>query len=153
MGSTAAWTGGASLGYYCATKMALAALSISLKQELAHLGIDVILIDPGYFRTNMLGSGSRVTAAKTIEDYSGGALTIVKNALNQYNLNQPGSPAKAAAVIVEVCSKSGRMEGKKLPARLPLGADAYEFIDDVLSGFKKELDEWKYMGVGLNVEE
>ena len=42
-------------GYYAAVKAALEALSLSLRKEVAPLGIDVMVVEPGGFRTDFAG--------------------------------------------------------------------------------------------------
>jgi len=43
-------------GYYCATKFAVEALSDALRQEVSPFGIQVVLIEPGYFKSNISAS-------------------------------------------------------------------------------------------------
>jgi hypothetical protein len=68
MGSIAGWAGSIGYGVYCATKFALVAVAESLVDENAHLGIRATIVEPGYFRTKLLGSGNKVTAEKVIDD-------------------------------------------------------------------------------------
>jgi len=49
---------GAGWGIYCATKFAVEGLSEALAQEVQPFGIQVTIIEPGYFRTNFLNAGS-----------------------------------------------------------------------------------------------
>ena len=57
-------------GIYGATKFAVEGLSEALRAEVAPLGIDVVIIEPGGFRTGFLDRGSLNTAGQAINDYS-----------------------------------------------------------------------------------
>lgn len=141
LGSIGSWHGSAAAGIYCATKACASILSESLRLEVAHLGIEVTAIEPGYFRTNFLNQGHKIQAATTIEDIKPGVDAALAG-LEAYNRKQPGDPVKGAQLIVEALTKSGRCEGRALPARLPLGGDAVRFIGGVLDGHRKNLEEW-----------
>ncbi len=56
-------------GIYCATKFAVEGLSESLAQEIAPFGIKVTIVEPGYFRTEFLSSGSLQVASAPMEEY------------------------------------------------------------------------------------
>jgi NAD(P)-dependent dehydrogenase (short-subunit alcohol dehydrogenase family) len=141
LGSIGSWQGSPAAGLYCATKACASILSESLRSEVAHLGIEVTAIEPGYFRTNFLSQGHKVHAAKTIEDIKPGVEATL-GGLKAYDRNQPGDPVKGAQIIVEALTKSGRCNGKALPPRLPLGNDAVHFIGDVLNKNLKTLKDW-----------
>ncbi|RAO73525.1 uncharacterized protein BHQ10_009537 [Talaromyces amestolkiae] len=69
MGSIAGWQGGINCGYYCATKFAIAGISEALRAECEPLGITVTVVEPGYFRTDFLSGGHKVSPKNSIEDY------------------------------------------------------------------------------------
>ena len=56
-------------GIYCASKFALEAYSESLKYELKPLGVDVTVLEPGPFPTNLLHSGPKEEDTKALETY------------------------------------------------------------------------------------
>ncbi|KFY18134.1 hypothetical protein V491_04851 [Pseudogymnoascus sp. VKM F-3775] len=141
LGSIAGWGSDVGYGYYSASKMALVGITEALRQEEAHLGIQAVIIDPGYFRTNFLGSDAKVQSKNIIDDLRP-VMDPVRDMLLKVNRNQPGDPVKGAAVIIEVLTLTGRAAGKKLPLRLALGSDAITFIADVQARQAKELEEW-----------
>lgn len=149
MGSGLGWKGIIGCGWYCATKFALAGLTESLRDEVAHLGIQVLVIEPGHFRTNFLSAGHRINAANVIDDLqaSVGALRGVYDA---YDQKQPGDPAKAGQVIVDALTGRGQFKGKTLPKRLILGSDCLEIVEGVLDQGKKSIDEWKEVSVSTD---
>ncbi|GMF23389.1 unnamed protein product [Phytophthora lilii] len=145
IGSASGWTGIKTMGVYGSTKFALAGLTLALRAELELFGIDVTIIEPGSFRTAILGKG--FSAMKnSIPDYH----PITKPLHDRIaNVNaeapgakQPGDPAKGAQVIVEVLTKTGRWAGKEIPSRMLLGKDAVQIGDGVLQQTRREFDEW-----------
>lgn len=142
LGSIGGWYGTPAAGLYCATKSCAAIISEALRLEVAHLGIKVVCIEPGYFRTNFLAPGHRLRADKVIEDLEQGVNGTIK-ALDAYDRQQPGDPAKAAALIVEALTGTGRAAGRELPPRFVVGRDAYQIISGKLEANKANLDAWK----------
>lgn len=149
MGSIGGWQGGIGIGLYCSTKFALVGISESLRDEVKHLGIQVVCIEPGYFRTNFLSGGHRFATKKVIDDLKP-VLDPLRNRLNQVDRQQPGDVVKGAKLIVEALTQSGRCKGKELPARLALGTDAVGFMNTVLEKEKKALDEWAELSLSTD---
>ncbi|EEY23689.1 serine 3-dehydrogenase [Verticillium alfalfae VaMs.102] len=142
LGSIGGWSGSPAAGLYCATKACAAMISESLRLEVAHLGIKVVCIEPGYFRTNFLAPGHRTRAATVIDDLAAGVDGTI-TALDAYDRQQPGDPAKGASVIAEVLTGTGRAAGRELPPRLVVGRDAYEIISGNLDRNRASLEAWK----------
>ncbi|KAM5346095.1 hypothetical protein ACJ41O_009100 [Fusarium nematophilum] len=142
LGSIGGWHGTPGAGLYCATKSCAAIISESLRLEVAHLGIKVVCIEPGYFRTNFLAPGHRVRANKVIDDMGEGVNGTFK-ALDAFDRQQPGDPVKGAALIVEALTGTGRAAGRELPPRLVVGRDAYQIISGNLETNKANLESWK----------
>ena len=142
LGSIGGWHGTPAAGLYCASKACSTILSEALRQEVAHLGIKVTAIEPGYFRTNFLSAGHKTVARNRIEDLSEGTDGTYKG-LDAYNQNQPGDPKKGAQLIVEALTGTGRCVGRELPVRLSLGSDAYQLVSGYIEGYKAELEGWK----------
>ncbi|KAF1325838.1 Dehydrogenase, partial [Globisporangium splendens] len=139
VGSIGGWRALPANGVYCTTKFAVAGLSESLRAEVAHLNIDVTCIDLGSFRTSF--GNNVVEAQRSIEDV-GPAVEEMKKYFDARNGTQPGDPAKAAKVLVEALTKTGRCAGRTLPTRLAVGSDAALFISNVLEKRRRELQEW-----------
>lgn len=141
IGSIGGWGGSAGAGLYCATKFALEGVTEALRNEVAHLGIKVTIIEPGYFRTQLLQPGNS-QASTPIEDYAASA-GLARKFLESYNGKQPGDPKKAAERIVDIVTGSGSAQGREIPVRVALGTDAYGYIKGVLEQSAKDLEEWK----------
>ena len=57
-------------GVYCATKFAVEGLSEALAAEAAPFGVRVTIVEPGYFRTDFLSSGSLRVAERPMDEYA-----------------------------------------------------------------------------------
>jgi NAD(P)-dependent dehydrogenase (short-subunit alcohol dehydrogenase family) len=123
--------GGAS---YVASKFAIEGLSDSLADEVAHLGIKVLIVEPGPHRTRFLNEGS-MKASEQIDDYAD-SVGQTREQLRQLDGHQPGDPARAARAIAEAVSAANP------PRRLPLGEIALEHIRAKLTVQLEELDTW-----------
>lgn len=113
---------GAGWGIYCATKFAVEGLSEALAQEVKPFGIHVTIIEPGYFRTNFLNSGSVVLPQQPISDYTE-IIEIKRRHAEDIPGTQIGDPEKAADVIMNTAQLA------EPPLRLLLGSDALQYAN------------------------
>lgn len=149
--SIGAWAGMGGVGAYCASKWAVSGLSESLTFELAEFGIKVVCVEPGYFRSNFLGSGNKIVKQNVIHDYDGNSsVRQGEAAMVAANNNQPGDVAKGAKVIVDVLTGA---TGRDIPLRLSLGPDAYDFIKAKCEDTVKLLDQWKDITTSTNIDQ
>jgi NAD(P)-dependent dehydrogenase (short-subunit alcohol dehydrogenase family) len=122
-------------GYYAAAKAAVEGMSGSLRAELAPLGIAVMVVEPGAFRTDFAGR-SLTQSVEAIADYAETAGRRRKER-DTADGTQPGDPAKAAqSIIVAVTAATP-------PALLLLGTDALNHIGAVLDAERAELEDWR----------
>jgi NAD(P)-dependent dehydrogenase (short-subunit alcohol dehydrogenase family) len=122
------------VGFYCATKYAVEGFSDVLRKEVAPLGIHVMTVEPGAFRTEWAGSAWETT--RSIADYDATA-GAARRAYHASVGRQPGDPAKAAAAITEAVLAASP------PKRLLLGADAYEAATAKLGEMLREFAGWE----------
>ena len=149
--SIRAWDSLPAVGIYSASKAAVSILSDTLSYELAELGLEVCSVEPGSFRTNLLDSGSnRQTAKSTFQDYEGTVSRESGHALSEQNSKQPGDPVKAAKIIVEVLTKSGQAEGRKIQLRLVLGTDGFECVTKRCRDTTNLLMDWRDITVSTD---
>ncbi|MEU7936187.1 oxidoreductase [Microbispora bryophytorum] len=106
------------LGGYDAAKHALEAFSEALSSELAPLGVRVLLVEPGMFRTKISSNMVLAPENPAYQESSGGLRQMVAGIAG----NEPGDPAKAAAAIIEV------LDAENPPLRLVLGGDAVDAL-------------------------
>ena len=125
---------GAASGYYASTKAALELMSEGLAAEVKPLGIKVMIVEPGSFRTHFYDSSLK-GAALTIGDYAETAWKrSPEQALNQ--ANQPGNPDKAGEAIIRA------LDSENTPLRLLLGSDAVRIVKGALEARIRELEDW-----------
>jgi NAD(P)-dependent dehydrogenase (short-subunit alcohol dehydrogenase family) len=119
------------LGAYQAAKFAVEGFSEVLAAEVAGFGVTVIIVEPGAFRTDWMGSS--MTMQDPGPDYRE-ALDLMHEIRRSSNGTQPGDPARAARVIIDV------VESPDPPRRLLLGSDA---VDMALASGAERNDEAK----------
>ncbi|KAI0409176.1 serine 3-dehydrogenase [Xylaria palmicola] len=152
LGSIGGWSGTPGAGLYCATKACASLLAEALRGEVAHLGIRVTAVEPGYTRTNFLTAGHQVRAAQAIDDLRDGVEPTIR-ALGAYSLKQPGDPAKAARLIVEALTGSGRCAGRELPPRLLIGEDAYQIVGGNVEANQSYWKAWEDLATATNCDD
>lgn len=135
----------ASAGYYSATKFALEALSESLAEETAGLGIRVTIVEPGPFRTDFAGRSLQLPAGLLPEVYP--TTRAIINYMSEVNGRQEGDPYKAADVIIRA------VESDSPPLRLPLGATAFARIEEKLSSVRSGTEPWRDAAVKTDFDE
>ena len=107
---------------YAAAKFGIEGWMESLAPEIAPFGIRTMLVEPGFFRTELLSSDSTTYAQPTIDDYAERTTEIVA-AWKQMDGKQGGDPAKLAEVLVKLVAL------KEPPTRFAAGADAVQTIE------------------------
>ncbi|MGO1056177.1 oxidoreductase [Crossiella sp. CA198] len=133
MGGLLAFPG---VGAYCAAKGALEQASEALAGEVAPLGIRVLIVEPGAYRTEFAGPSLTTTAQ--IPDYDA-TVNPVRQTLSDSHGIQPGDPAEAAAAVLTA------LDLPDLPLRLPLGEDAVQAIQDKLKAVANDLDRTAHL--------
>ena len=132
----------AATGYYHGTKYAVEGISESLAVEVKPLGIDVLLVEPGPFRTNWAGPSIKSSATE-IDDYSATAGERRKQTAARSG-NQIGDPVRAAHAIIEAATADTP------PLRLLLGKAALELARKKLDLLKRDFDAWEKTTVGAD---
>ncbi len=128
--STAGITGQEFVSAYAASKFGVEGWIESLTPEVAPFGIRTMLVEPGFFRTELLTPESTSYAEPSIDDYVERTKQTV-TAWNGMNGRQGGDPAKLATALVQLASQD------EPPLRWAAGADAVEVVeqkaDDLLA--------------------
>ncbi len=118
---------------YTASKAALEGLSATLAEEVAPFGIRVLIVQPGSHRTEVFSGASMAAELPEYENVTGPTRTFLRAAHGA----QPGDPAKAANILVDLVRSD-----RRLPLRLPLGSDAVTNIRTALDQVRRDIDEW-----------
>jgi NAD(P)-dependent dehydrogenase (short-subunit alcohol dehydrogenase family) len=135
----------AATGYYHATKYAVEGLSESLALEVKPLGIDVLLVEPGPFRTNWAGPSIKHSAT-IIDDYADTAGERRKQTEARSG-KQAGDPVRAAQAIIDAALSDNP------PLRLLLGKAALDFAYKKLDFMRSDFDAWKDTTIGADFPE
>ena len=122
-------------GYYAAVKAAIEALTLSLRKEVAPLGITAMVVEPGGFRTDFAGR-SLTQSAQPIADYADTAGRRRKEHDTVHGTQQ-GDPARAAAALITA------VESDRPPYMLLLGDDASDGFRAALDSLRSEVDAWE----------
>lgn len=133
--SIAAVRTGAASGFYASSKAALELMSEGLAAEVKPLGIKVMIVEPGSFRTHFYDTSLK-GSKMTIDAYKNTAWTrSVENTVNKQN--QPGDPNKVGNVIIETIEK------ENYPQRLLLGSDAVKIVKSTFEQRLNEISLWE----------
>jgi NAD(P)-dependent dehydrogenase (short-subunit alcohol dehydrogenase family) len=120
--STAGIAGGEFLTAYAASKFGLEGWAESLAPEVAPFGIRSMLVEPGFFRTELLTPESTSYADSTIQDYAERTEQTVKT-WKSMDGQQWGDPAKLASALIQLA------ELNEPPLRFAAGADAVDTFE------------------------
>ena len=107
---------------YAAAKFGIEGWMESLTSEIAPFGIRTMLVEPGFFRTELLTKDSTTYAQPTIDDYAERTKEIVA-AWKSMDGKQGGDPAKLADALVKLVAL------KEPPTRFAAGADAVQTFE------------------------
>lgn len=135
----------AATGYYHGTKYAVEGISESLAQEVKPLGIDVLIVEPGPFRTNWAGPSIKESATR-IADYDATAGERRKQTAARSG-NQAGDPVRAAQAIIDAALSD------RPPLRLLLGKTALDLARGKLERLRGDFDAWETTTVGADFPE
>ena len=144
--STAALVGMEFCAAYAASKFALEGWMESLRYDVAPYGINVMAVEPGFFRTELLVEGSStIWPELSIDDYAERTAQTI-TAWKGQNGQQGGDPAKLAAALVTL-SDSGT-----LPLRFVGGADAMEIVEANLKTIHAQIEGQRPLSATLSFD-
>lgn len=124
-------------GDYSASKFALEGISEAMATELGPMGIKVLIVEPGQFRTDLAGEAMRhMPEIDAYKDTVGKTREFARS----MGGTQPGDPLKAAAAIDKA------LRAEKTPLRLQLGIDAIDAVRQHSEALLKDLAEWQQAG-------
>lgn len=138
MSAAAAIANYAGFGIYGAAKWALEGMCESLRAELAPLGIKVMIVQPGPFRTDFIAR-SLDKGSRSIDAYARTSGQFA-SLLSRMTGKQPGDPDRAAHAIIEASRHTTP------PARLVIGAYAIEKTKKRNAASTAELATWEALG-------
>ncbi len=114
----------------------------SLTPEVAPFGIRTMLVEPGFFRTELLTPESTNYAEPTIEDYAEKTRQTIAAWSGMDGL-QGGDPAKLAKALVQLASQD------EPPLRWAAGADAVEDLEQKAQHLLAQADAYRELSSSL----
>jgi NAD(P)-dependent dehydrogenase (short-subunit alcohol dehydrogenase family) len=131
---------------YAASKLGVDGWMESLAPEVQPFGIHTTIVNPGFFRTELLTKESTSYATPSIEDYA------ERNAAQRefwksQNGKQAGDPAKLAQALLTIA------EEEQPPRRFIAGADAIGTAEQQIAQFQAEIDAFHDLSSSLALDE
>jgi NAD(P)-dependent dehydrogenase (short-subunit alcohol dehydrogenase family) len=125
---------GPGVSAYCAAKFALEGLSEAVAGEVAPFGVRVLIVEPGNFRSDLLGRSLHTAAP--MGEYAT-TVGVTRSYFASEDRRQSGDPAKSAAAVMTA------LDADDPPLRLVLGADALEGLRGKYEELIVELTRWE----------
>jgi NAD(P)-dependent dehydrogenase (short-subunit alcohol dehydrogenase family) len=142
LSSTAGIRGGEFISAYAASKFGVEGWIESLTPEVAPFGIRTMLVEPGFFRTELLTPESTSYAKPSIDDYADKTKQTI-TAWNGMNGLQSGDPAKLAKALIQLASQD------EPPLRWAAGADAVEALEQKAQRLLAQADAYRELSSSL----
>ena len=140
--STAGISGQEFVSAYAASKFAVEGWIESLTPEVAPFGIRTMLVEPGFFRTELLTPESTTYAESSIDDYTERTEATV-TAWNGMNGRQGGDPAKLAKALVQLAGQ------EEPPLRWVAGADAVAAVEQKAADLQAQVGAYRELSSNL----
>lgn len=127
---------------YSASKFGLEGFMQALQTEVAAFGISTTIVNPGFFRTELLTEQSTKYADNPVEDYND-----KREQLMQFwkgaNGQQPGDPAKLAQALITISNE------EKPPLRFLAGADAVDTAKQVAATLHQQANAYRRLSSSM----
>ncbi|GAA0410994.1 oxidoreductase [Microbispora corallina] len=146
MSSVAGLVGTAGFGFYTAAKYAVEGLTEVLRREVVPLGIKVITVEPGAFRTRAYAGFAGEPIEEDIPDYRP-MLESVRAAMIGEDGRQAGDPVRGARAVVAAIGRDDP------PRRIVLGGAGYDAVTGHLEAVLAELRAQEAVARGADFPE
>jgi NAD(P)-dependent dehydrogenase (short-subunit alcohol dehydrogenase family) len=143
--STAGFTGFEFCSAYAASKFGLEGWTESLAPEVEPFGIHTTIVNPGFFRTELLTKESVTYAEPSLEDYADRTAQQLKWWEAQSS-QQPGDPAKLARALVAIANE------EPPPRRFIAGADAIGLAEQKVAALQAQIDAYRDLSTSLALD-
>jgi NAD(P)-dependent dehydrogenase (short-subunit alcohol dehydrogenase family) len=121
MSSVAGLSGATGFGHYSATKSAVEAITEVLRKEVEPLGIRVMAVEPGAFRTRAYTGFADEPIEESVSEYRP-LLEQVRAAMVEQDGAQPGDPRRGVRAVIAAMAQNPP------PRRLILGSGGYDTV-------------------------
>ena len=143
--SLAGLAGAAYTSAYAASKFAVDGWMESLAPEVEPFGIHTTVVNPGFFRTELLTQESTNYAPASIEDYAERSAAM-REFFEGMNGKQAGDPAKLAQALLTVADQ------ERPPFRFIAGADAIAQAEEKLAERQRQIDAYRDLSLSLALD-
>jgi NAD(P)-dependent dehydrogenase (short-subunit alcohol dehydrogenase family) len=144
--SVAGLVGAAYTSAYAASKFAVDGWMESLAPELEPFGIHTTVVNPGFFRTELLTTESTNYAPASIADYAEQSAAH-REFFESMNGKQGGDPAKLAQALVTIADEQSP------PLRFIGGADAIAGAEASLAARQQQIDAYRELSTSLGLDD
>ena len=127
---------------YAASKFGLEGWMQSLHAEVAPFGITTTLVNPGFFRTELLSPESTQYAEPSIEDYAE-RTAAQQEFWKSQNGKQGGDPAKLAQALITIANE------RQPPRRFIAGADAIGTAEQKVADLQAQINAYRELSSSL----
>jgi NAD(P)-dependent dehydrogenase (short-subunit alcohol dehydrogenase family) len=127
---------------YAASKFGLEGWMESLHAEVAPYGITTTIVNPGFFRTELLSPESTQYAEPSIEDYAE-RTAAQKEFWKSQNGRQGGDPAKLAQALITIANE------REPPRRFIAGADAIGTAEQKVADLQAQINAYRELSSSL----
>lgn len=143
--STAGISGDAFASAYSAAKFGVEGWMEGLTPEVAPFGIRTMIVEPGFFRTELLTEQSTNYPEPLIDDYAETTRQTV-TAWKGMNGKQGGDPAKLAKALVQLASQA------EPPLRWVAGADAVQVVEQKAKKLLDQVNAYRELSSSLALD-
>jgi len=143
--STAGIVGFEFCSAYSASKFGIDGWMESLQTEIEPFGIDTIIVNPGFFRTELLTEESTNYAEPSIDDYNERTTQQIQQ-WKATNGKQPGDPAKLAQALITISAQ------EKPPRRFIAGADAIGIAENLITELQQQIEAFRELSTSLDFD-
>jgi NAD(P)-dependent dehydrogenase (short-subunit alcohol dehydrogenase family) len=131
---------------YAASKFGLEGWMESLQPEVAPFGITTTIVNPGFFRTELLSQKSTTYAAPTLADYAE-RTAAQQECWKAQAGHQGGDPAKLAHALITIASEA------QPPHRFIAGADAITTAEQMVADMQHAIKAYPELSTSLALDE
>ena len=131
---------------YCAAKFGLEGWMEALQPEVAPFGINTTIVNPGFFRTELLTQESTSYAEPSIEDYAE-RHAARRDWYEAQHGQQSGDPAKLAQALLTIASQAPP------PRRFIAGADAIAIAEQKVQDLQQQINAYRDLSTSMALEE
>jgi NAD(P)-dependent dehydrogenase (short-subunit alcohol dehydrogenase family) len=130
---------------YAASKFGLEGWMEALRVEVAPFGIHTTVVNPGFFRTELLSEQSTHYAESSIADYDA-RRAVLLTAWKGTHGKQAGDPAKLAQALLTIASQ------EPPPRRFLAGADAITTAEQKIADLQADIESNRQLSSSLAFE-